>query len=185
MPFSAEEVYTTDPPGYIWRPVIHAGPLITIEGRDRYFDGGASMDMRLLSIFPVARSSGSELVQGALLRFLNEIMWFPAAALSWYIDWDPIDDMSSRATIRWAGKSASATFLFDPEGRLVTMNADRYNDQLGRLAPWSTPIDAYGEIEGVRVPVSGTGVWRYEDGDFPYIKLRVTTIETNKPFRQG
>ena len=183
MPYTAEQSYTTDPPGFLWSARFKMAPLLSIVGRDRYADGTGSIDMRLLSLVPVARKSGGALDQGAMLRYLNETMWFPAAALSPSITWSGIDANSARATMSHGGVTASATFLFDDEGRLTTMTAQRNNDDRGRPEPWSTPISEYGEFEGVRVPVAGEGTWMYESGDFPYIRLRITAIEYNADVR--
>jgi hypothetical protein len=97
--------------------------------------------------------------------------------LSPYITWEGIDASSATATMSYGGVTASATFVFDRQGRLTDMTADRYNDTKGRLLPWSTPISSYGEFAGVRVPAEGQGRWKYESGDFTYIRLRVTDIE--------
>jgi len=132
-------------------------PLLSIVGRDRYAEGKGSIKMRLLSLISVADRSGGGLDQGALLRYLNETMWFPAAVLSPYVTWEAIDANSARANMIYGGVTASATFVFDAQGRLTDMTAERYNDTRGRLLPWSSPITAYGEFGGVRVPVEGTG----------------------------
>ena len=57
MPFTAQEYYTTDPPGYLWTATFTMAPLVTVRGRDRYAEGQASIDMRLLSLIPVANDS--------------------------------------------------------------------------------------------------------------------------------
>jgi hypothetical protein len=181
MPFEAEEYFTTDPPGYVWIVSMRMAPLLSVTGRDQYADGMASIQMRLLSLIPVANDSGPGLNQGALLRYLNETMWFPAAAVSPYITWEAIDASSARATMSYGGVTASAMFLFDEQGRLTNMTAERYDNAKDRQEPWSTPIRAYGEFGGVRVPVEGEGVWTYDTGDFSYIRLRVTEIEYNQP----
>jgi Family of unknown function (DUF6544) len=72
MPFTAQEYYTTDPPGYLWAATFTMAPLVTVRGRDRYAEGQASIDMRLLSLIPVANDRGPGLNQGDLLRYLNE-----------------------------------------------------------------------------------------------------------------
>jgi hypothetical protein len=181
LPFRAEEYYTTDPPGFFWSVTMQFAPLVPVRGRDRYLNGEGSIEMRLLSLIPVASKRGDGLNQGALLRYLNETMWFPAGAIAPYIRWEGIDALSARATMSYAGTTASAIFYVDREGRLTDMTAERYNDARDRLEQWSTPITGYGEFEGVSLPVSGTGVWKYETGDFPYIRLRVTEIEYNPP----
>lgn len=177
MPFTAEEVFTTDPPGFVWKTTMRMAPGLSIVGRDAYVGGRGSIDMRLLGLVPAARASGSDMDQGALLRYLNETMWFPAAALSRHIAWEPVDANSARATMRFAGVTGEAAFVFDNAGRPVDMAARRQDLARGRLESWSTPLQEYGEFEGVRVPVAGQGVWRYDTGDFAYIALRITGLE--------
>jgi hypothetical protein len=183
MPFTAEEYYTTDPPGYVWKVTFRIAPLVTVSGRDRYADGQASILMRLLSLIPVANDHSPGLNQGAMLRFLNETMWFPAGVLSAYITWEARDEGSAVATMRYGGVSASATFIFDEQGRLTNMTAERFDNAKKAMLPWSTPISDYGQFAGIRVPVQGAGVWHYERGEFPYIRLRVTDLEYNRPER--
>jgi hypothetical protein len=177
MPFTAEEYFTVDPPGFLWSTEMRPFPLVSILGRDRYLDGEGSIEMRLLGFVPVAQGNGPAIDHGALLRYLNETMWFPAAALSRSITWEAIEANAARATIRDGGMTAVATFLFDDQGRPLDMTAERFDLARGKRETWSTPLRAYGEFDGVRVPVDGVGVWHYEDGDFPYIELRVTALE--------
>jgi hypothetical protein len=181
MPFTAEEYYATDPPGYVWKVTFRMAPLVTVRGRDRYAGGQASIVMRLLSLIPVANDHSPGLNQGAMLRFLNETMWFPAGVLSAYIAWEPRDATSAVATMRYGGVSASATFWFDDQGRLTNMTAERFDNAKKAMLPWSTPISDYGQLAGIGVPVQGAGVWHYEQGEFPYIRLRVTDLEYNRP----
>ncbi|HET8525393.1 MAG TPA: DUF6544 family protein [Actinomycetota bacterium] len=183
MPFHAEEYYSTDPPGYVWKATFRMAPFVSVTGRDRYADGHGSIEMRVLSLAPVARHAGSGLDQGALLRFLNETMWFPAAVLAPYISWEARDESSAVATMRYAGVSASATFVFDDAGRLTNMIANRFDNAKKSIVPWSTPIARHGEFAGIVAPVEGAGVWHYETGDFTYIRLRITDIEYNRPER--
>lgn len=63
------------------------------------------------------------------------------------------------------------------------MIARRQDLALGRLETWSTPLHDYGELDGVRVPVAGQGVWRCDTGDFAYIDLRITSLEFDPPIR--
>jgi hypothetical protein len=176
MPFRAEEYFTTDPPGFVWKTMMQMFPLVSIDGRDRYVDGRGSIQMRVLGLIPVADAAGPEIDQGSLLRYLNETMWFPAATLGPYISWEAIDANSARATMSYGGVTASATFFIDDEGKPIDMVAERQDLTHGRREIWSTPISDYGEFAGVRMPVAGQGVWRYEGGDFPYIEVRITEL---------
>ena len=110
-------------------------------------------------------------------------MWFPAGAISPSITWESIDATSARATMRYGGVSAPATFRFDGQGRLTTMVAERFDSDEGRDNPWSTPISAYGEFGGVRVPVAGEAIYARDSGDYPYIRVRITTVEYDRAAR--
>ena len=181
MPFKAEQHYTTDPPGFLWSASIRMAPLITITGRDRYTNGTGDIEMRVLSLIPVANKSGGSFNQGELLRYLSEIGWFPAAAVSPYIAWQGLDDTTARATISHRGVTGSATFVFDAEGRLTSLVAERPNDTRNNVEQWTCLYRAYGEIGGVLVPMEGEAIWNYDSGDFTYIRLRIVDIEYNHP----
>jgi hypothetical protein len=186
MPFTAEQYYTTDPPAFIWHADVQLMPLVSFTGRDKYEDGHGHMDIRVLSLIPVVDERGPEMDQGTLLRYLNEIMWFPAGAVSPYITWEtvPDDDNAAVATMFYQGVEASATFYFDEEARFVNMIADRYMSESGggfSLHPWSTPVDEYGEINGMPRPIHGEGVWHTPEREFSYVRIRVVDIEENVP----
>jgi Family of unknown function (DUF6544) len=181
MPFEAEQYFTTNPPGFVWMASFKMAPLLSVTGRDRYMAGKGDIDMRLLSLIPVAKKSGGGLDQGALLRYLGEIVWFPAAALSPFISWEGLDTTSARATMSYLGVTASATFTFDQEGNVTRLDAERYNDAKSKLEPWTIPIRAFGEFDGIHIPVEGEGVWKYSSGDFSHIRWRITEIEYNQP----
>ena len=184
MPFDAEEYYTVNEPAFIWRVKMKMAPFFYVTGRDRYYDGKGNMLIKLASIVTVADGKGYQIDQGTLLRFLNEMMWFPSAALSYYINWEGIDKNSARATMTWGDVTASAIFVFDNKGALVTMTADRYcdvGDGKFKLEKWATPIEAYKKINNILIPYKGAAMWKFKSGDFEYIKLEVTDIEYNNP----
>lgn len=186
MPFTAEQYYTTDPPSFIWQIDARMMSFLPIAGRDKLVDGHGQMNIEVLSLIPVVDASGPEMDQGTLLRYLNEIMWFPAAAVSPYIEWETVDDNVARATMTYGGTSVEATFHFDDAGRLTNMIADRYQDAGDgefKYLPWKTPIVDYGEFNGVRIPVAGEGVWEEDWGDFTYVRIRIVDIEYNTPER--
>jgi hypothetical protein len=177
MPFAAEQHFTINPPGFLWKATFRMAPAVSVTGRDQYRRGQAGIEMRVLSLIPVARKSGGGLNQGALLRFLGEVQWFPAAALADYITWEAVDLHTARATITDGGIAASMTFRFETDGRLVELTADRYNDSRGRNESWVNRNHSDQEFGGVRVPAAGQANWEYESGPYPYIRWRITTIE--------
>jgi hypothetical protein len=54
----------------------------------------------------------------------------------------------------------------------------RYRMAGGRqvLTAWSTPVTAYGEFEGLKLPTGGKAVWKLPDGDLDYIDVTITEL---------
>jgi len=184
MPFNAEQYFTINPPGFVWKASFRLAPMVYVVGRDQYRAGAASMDMRILSLLPVAKKDGGGLDQGDLLRFLGEMQWFPAAALSEYITWEAVESKLARATMSYGGIRASMTFSFAEDGRLLEEHASRYNDARGRNEAWANRNDADREFGGIVVPAAGEARWEYATGPFPYIRWRITRLEQDRPAPQ-
>ena len=183
MSFEAEQYYTTNPPGFIWFATAKAAPFLSIKVRDRFHEGRGNMLVKLFGLKKIADATGPEIDQGTLIRYLNEMMWFPSAYLSEYIQWEQIDSNSAKATISCKGATASSILNFNEKGELTNFVAQRYRDIGGKfvMETWSTPIKEYKEINGSRIPVKGEGVWNLSSGDFSYIRLEITDIEYNNP----
>ena len=166
MPFDAEQYYTTDSPAFIWHASIK--PFYLIRARDKFYEGKGNMLIKLLSLIEIADASGYEMDQGTLVRYLNEIMWFPTAYLNNYIQWEPIDSNSARATISYKGVTASAVIYFNEKGELTNFIAERYRDVDSKFfkETWSTPISEYREINRIKIPIKGEGVWNLSPGIF-------------------
>jgi hypothetical protein len=183
VPFEAEQYFTTDPPGFFWKASFRMAPLVSVIGRDEYRASEARMEMRLLSLVPVANKTGGGLNQGDMLRWLGEVQWFPATAFSNYIRWETVDANSARATMTYGGIAASMTVRFGSDGRVIESTAVRYNDARGRDERWVNRNDADDQFGGIRVPVSGEARWEYASGPYPYIRWRITAIEQDRPSR--
>ncbi len=177
MPLRATQYYITNPPGFLWDASMRMFPLVDVSGRDRYTNGVGDIEMRVASLVPVASKSGGNLNSGALLRYLNETMWFPAALLLPNVAWEPIDDTRARATLTDAGQSVSAIFAFDAQHRLVYMTAERWNDAEQAMLTWSTPIANWGAFEGLQIATAGAGVWRTGADAYDYVRLHLTSLE--------
>jgi len=183
LALKAVQYYTTDPPAFLWRGSIKVAPLFRITARDRYHEGRGNMVIRLLGLFKIADARAPELDQGELVRFLSEGIWFPTVYLEDYIQWEAIDSVSARATMSYGEVSASAVFYFNELGQLTNLVAERYMEENGeyRLETWATPIEEYGELNGIMIPVSGSAVWHLESGDFPYIEIEITDLKYGVP----
>jgi len=179
MKLEAEEYYSTTPAGLIWKAFLPTKRFPLTLGRDAYLNGHGSMLIKMLSLIPLANATGTEIDQGSMMRYLNEMTWFPAAFLGENINWKAIDDTSAEVTLTHQGKSASATMYFDEEGKPINFIAKRYR-MVGKkhdLETWSTPFTGYGEFEGLRLPVRGQGVWNLKEGDLAYVELEITELK--------
>lgn len=176
MNLEATQHYSTEPPAFVWKASFPTRNLPIVLGRDEYLDGAGSILMKMLSLFAVADESGERMNEASLMRYLNEMMWFPAAFLGDNVTWAPIDDTSTTVTIRDRGMSATATVFIDAEGRLVNFRAERFNTATRTMETWETPMAAYAEYAGLRLPSKGSAVWKLAGGDFTYIELEIVEV---------
>jgi hypothetical protein len=181
FPIVAEEYYSVNPPGFIWRARGPKEWLPIIHGRDSYLGGKGQLLIKLVSLFPVANGRGEELDQGAMMRYLNEMMWFPTAFLGKNVSWKAIDENSAQVTLAVEGKSVNAIVYFDDQGKLVNFVAKRYMSKgTGfSLETWETPISDYCEFNGFKLPSKGSAIWKLNDGDYKYIDISISEIEYN------
>lgn len=179
MNFEAIEVYSVSPPSFVWKVWLPSRGMPIALGRDQYLESAGRILIEVGGLFTLADAQGPEVDQGSLLRLLNEMTWFPAAFLSDGVSWRGIDENRAEVTLTDRERSVSAVMSFDADGRPTNFVAQRYR-AVGagfELDTWSTPFTAFGEFEGVTVPVAGTGVWALESGDLAYIEITVTGVE--------
>lgn len=163
-----------------WYARIKMGPFTLLNGYDRYDKGTGHMLIRLLSMYPVVDERGPEIDMSALIIFINDMVMWPTAFLSDYIDWEPIDATSTRARVSMHGMQFSAVLRFNDIGELVDfITEDRYRS-VGRgyeKNKWSTPLRHYREMNGLRIPTQGEAIWHLPEGDFPYIQVTIGEVQ--------
>jgi hypothetical protein len=177
MNLDAEEYYSVDPPGFLWVGTLRKAGLPIVRARDRYRDGKGNMQIKLGTIFPIADATGAGMDQASMMRYLNEMMWFPTAFLEPNVSFEPVDQTSAKVTLTDVGKQVTATMYFDDRGRLTDFVAPRYYRE--GLETWSTPLTAYGEYGGLKLPVKGKAVWKLKEGDLEYIDVFIPDLEYN------
>ncbi len=179
MPMQAEQYYTTNPPSFLWYGKITPVPLLSIKARDMLFNGKGSMLIKLLGLFKVGETSGIEMGQAALTRYLSEAIWFPTALLDKCVTWMQVNTNSARAIIEYAGIKASGIFHFDSNGQLKNFTTERYQLEGDKLIlrPWSTPIRAYKAINNLNIPYRGDAFWHLDGREFKYIEVEITELK--------
>ena len=122
----ATQTYTTQPPSFTWQARFKLLGLPLLRARDQYASGHGHMFGKLAGIYTLFDARGEELDQGAMLRYLSEMIWFPIAFLGENISWEAIDDGCAQVTFTDQGKSVSGKLFIDSEGRPVNFTAMRY-----------------------------------------------------------
>lgn len=175
----ARQLFTTQPPAFLWRVETGLWDVLPITGRDLFHQQHGAMVIKLASLVNLVDARGSAIDQGTALRFLGELVWFPSAALAPYIEWQALDDASARATFRQGPHSVSATFEFNQTGQFVRLTADRYfgGGADAKLTPWVVTANAWTRFRGVEVPSHGTVSWTLETGEFTYYRWRLEALD--------
>ncbi len=178
----AEQYFTLDPPAFIWKVDMQMMPLVKIAGRDKFFEGKGEILIKLLSLFPVVNSRGNEKIDvSTLQRYLGEMVWFPSAALSPYISWEKMDDLSAKASMTYQGTTGSGVFYFDETGDFMKFSAQRYMESGddAELHEWIITANESKVMNGIKIPVELEATWKLKDGDWTWLKLEITDIEYN------
>ncbi|SDM97697.1 DUF6920 family protein [Kriegella aquimaris] len=177
----ARQYFTIQPPGFNWTVNLKMNLGLSLVGRDKFENGKGEMTIKLFSLIPIVNSKNSEKInQATLQRYLAEIVWFPSAALSRDITWDPVDDFSARATMEYNGTKGSGVFHFDASGNFKKFVTMRFKDEKdSQPTQWSVLATKTEEIKGIKIPVELKANWKLENGDWTWLKLKITDIAYN------
>jgi hypothetical protein len=185
FPLKAEEYYTIDNPGFAWQGRMAVAPLISATAQDMYLNGEGNMHVKLMSAINIVNAKGKEMDEASLMRYFNEMQWFPSSLVSDNVKWEAIDANSARSTLADRGMTVSAIFCFDKEGKITNFIAERARSTDGGKVvrtKWSTPISEYKTYaNGLRLPSKGEAIWHLDSGKYSYIKLEVTEVEYDTP----
>jgi hypothetical protein len=180
-PFSANQSFVTNRPGFIWDARVEMFPLIPAHIHDAFIAGEGTLHVAILGLFTVAdESGGGELANGELLRFLAEAPWYPTAFLPRNgLKWEAVDDNRSRATLTDGKIQVAMTFTFNSEGLIESSRAEARGRSVGKTittAPWEGHYWNYGQRGNLLVPLEAEVAWIMPDGPKPYFRCLVATI---------
>jgi len=182
MPVTAEQTFTTHPPGFVWKARFKVAGLPLMSARDSHQDGHGHMYGKLAGLFTLFNSRGPQIDQGTLLRYLGEMVWFPTAFLGENIRWQSVDGNTAQVELTDGSQTVSARMSFDVTGRPTNFNARRYREQNGayELHSWSVPMTDFEEHLGLTIPVRGMVTWNLPSGDLPYYEWNISEVEYNR-----
>ncbi len=168
----------TDRPGFVWSVDVKMNRLIHFVGRDKFVDGKGSMLIKANALIPVVNATGPKLDEGTLQRYLGEMVWFPAVAVSEHVTWTPIDSLTAKATMEYLGTTGSGVFYFDTSGDFIRFSAMRYqgNEPDSERREWVLTVDDYAILDGIRIPSKMKATWRLTEGDWTWLQLEIIDI---------
>lgn len=176
MPFTAEQHSFFNPPRrYFFMQATRAG--LPLDGLHAYAEDGASMRIKLLSMFPVVDLKGPVLTRTETVTVLNDMaIMAPATLIDPAIRWRQIDDRQVEATFTSGLYEVRAVLVFDASGALSnfwsddrpTLAADGVTLQPQR---WSTPVGAYRSQGNYRLASRGEARYAAPDGEYAYAQF--------------
>lgn len=182
MSFSAEQHNFVDEPARFFRMDAWRGGL-PVDVYHAFSEHGATMEAKVLSLFPVAREDGPELQRAETVTMLNDLCVLADGALAGPgLRWQPIDDRSARVHYTVGPHTVSAELRFDEAGQLVDFVSD---DRLQSEGPdmvakrWSTPIGDYRSWGPIRAASRGEGRWHGPEGEWTYIELELVDLDVD------
>lgn len=154
---------------------------VPFEGYDYYQNGIGGMKGVIAKGITLFHQTGAEMDKACLVTYLAECMFAPATLLQDYITFEEISDYEVKATIQYAGQSASGVFTFNEryEYVLFTTNDRGVTNADGTMeyVPWSAVCGDYQlSKSGIKYPTKFKAVWNYSDGDFIYFDGRISEI---------
>lgn len=178
----AKQFFNTEKSAFIWTIDLNMNPLISVKGRDLFYEGKGKMLIKVLSIIPVVDAKDNlKIDQGTLQRYLGETVWFPSAAVSPFISWEEIDQYSAKATMSFQGTSASGIFTYSDKGEFVKFSTMRYlgSDEKAELKEWIIEVEKTEIKDGIKIPTKCKATWKLEKMDWTWALIEVTDIKYN------
>lgn len=180
-PFTATHWVAFSSPAFVWSARMKAGPGMHVAIRDKFFHGKGSMLVKVMSLVTLNDAKGKEVDEGALQRYLAEIVWNPSFALNANIQWIQTDDTHATASLNDNGTSGTVTFTFDATGLIEKAEAQRFyytGDQSTR-EHWIVTMSGYRDFNGIKVPAKSGITWKLKDGDYTWFRMEIKDIQIN------
>jgi hypothetical protein len=180
MPFRSQQINRIAPKSrhFLLQATRASFPVDVLH---RYENAEARMEVRLLSLFPLAREEGATLSRAETVTLFNDLcLYAPGALVSPDVQWASEGPLQVRGSFIEGPHRVSATLSFNQSDELI----DFVSDDRAILTPegsfvqqrWSTPVEAYRSFGAFRAASRGQGLWHPQAGSYPYVELEVTGL---------
>jgi len=184
MEFTAEQQSFTDKPTRFFMMDARMKGL-PVDVFHSYLDAKARMQVKVLSLYPMIDTSGSDLTNAETVTIFNDMcVMAPATLINGAITWNLIDDRTVQGTFSNSGQKIRAVLHFDDSGALVNFTSD----DRPALAPdgktmvpqrWSTPLKGYRAYGAFRLASHGDVRYAPPSGTFTYGEFDMLGIAYN------
>lgn len=180
--FGADETLTWDRE-MIWRARTFMNGL-PISGFDRVAPGVGEQRWKLLGLFPVMTSSGSDVARSGAGRVAGEVVWLPTILRDGAFTWSAPDASHARVSLMALGERADLSLAVASDGRLESVGYKRWGNPDGGLFHYETfggVMEAESTFQGCTIPTRMRMGWyfgtdRFErEGEF----IRITVDEAH------
>ena len=157
--------------------------VIPFEGRDRYHDGQGHMLGTLGRLIRVFDNDSREVTLGGAVILLAESLLEPSIAFQDYISWEPIDDLTTKATLIHGEITVTSTFHFNETGEFVRFESNdrpyEISSGMYETKPFSIDLGEYHDADGLMIPGRVYATWHLEEGDFTYWDGKIKGLRRN------
>ncbi len=169
-----------EPPARLF--LVEASRLgVPVTAFHRYVGPDATFQVKVASLLTVADARGPEMSRSETVTLLNDMcLLAPSTLLDPRLRWEEVDPRT--VGVRWenGGNEVGAALSFDESGALSNfVSQDRSRSLDGRSyqrLPWSTPIRAWRDFGGRKLPVQAEAAWRLPEGEFTYARFEILEV---------
>ena len=187
MPFTGEQVntYGVQPSRAFIIDATRSGLPVTV--LHLYDHTTATMRGRVLSVATVVDAAGPEMDRSETVTVFNDLVVLaPGAIIDAPVRWTALDADHVRGVFSTGDQSVAAVLTFNAQNDLVDFaSQDRFRSSADGSSfckqDWSTPVNAFRECGGFRLPTAGQGRWDAPapEGAFTYLEFHLDDIQYN------
>lgn len=149
-----------------------------------YHNQAATMQVKILSLFPVVDLRGENLTTTETVTLFNDMcLMAPGALIDKRISWKELSPLRVQGTLTNGAYRVNAELVFNDKGELTDFISDDRSyltpENILRRERWSTPISDYKDFAGKRLASRGEAIWHLKEGAYAYGKFRLVGIEYN------
>ena len=179
--FTSDQKVVMQRPGFDWNARIAMAPGMSVHVHDAYVAGEGLLHAAFSGLISLANAGGSDdMAEGQLMRFFAETAWYPTALLPGQgVQWEPVDDRSSRAILTDGGRTVTLLFTFNEAALIESVRAEARGRTVGGKVvptPWQGRFWDYAERDGMQAPLEGEVAWLTPTGARPYWRGRITEV---------